>query len=247
MLILFTDDIPIQAGDESTSANNQSQLNQLLSITEETETIDQQLIGTRNHLVRSSKEILRTHKVPFPGFKKSKDKDKEKETNSSNTNATNKNQQSKNGGLFSADGIKDSVIIAATKQLTKKEKKASMQAASIDTTDTTSHNDKTSPLLQIKRKSSSVDVTSNGPIISTNDIVQMQTFANGNSMILEEKMHDVLTTGGTMVTTLESSDHKSLEQSSTSELINGPQRNSMIVDHNSSKSTSLNNMQISQV
>lgn len=245
MFISFTDDIPIQAGDESTSANNQSQLNQLLSITEESESADPQ-IGTRNNLVRSSKEILRTHKVPFSGFKKSKDKDKEKETSSNSANATNKNQQTKNGGLFSTDGNKDSVIIAATKQLMKKEKKASMQAASIDATDIITHNDKTSPLLQIKRKSASIDVTPNGPITSTIDIVQMQTFANGNSVIVEEKMVDVLI-NSTTLTTLESGDHMSPEQCSTSESNNGPQRNSMIIDHNNSKSTSLNNMQISQV
>lgn len=75
----MTDDIPIQAGDESGAGN----LSQLISITEESEptggssTTETQL-GMRNNLVRSSKEILKTHKVPFPGFKK-KDKDKEKD------------------------------------------------------------------------------------------------------------------------------------------------------------------------
>lgn len=57
------------------------------SITEELETAGggnsstaEPSLGMRNNLVRSSKEILKTHKVPFPGFKK-KDKDKEKEKN----------------------------------------------------------------------------------------------------------------------------------------------------------------------
>lgn len=71
------DDIPIQAGDEGASSN----VSQLISITEEAETggsSTTETLGMRNNLVRSSKEILKTHKVPFPGFKK-KDKDKEKD------------------------------------------------------------------------------------------------------------------------------------------------------------------------
>lgn len=82
--------------------------------------------------------------------------------------------------------MKDSVIIAATKQLTKKDKRgsnAALQAVSIDTSDT-SYLDKTSsPSLQVKRKSSSIDVTSNGPNI---DLVQLSSFANGNPVINEE-------------------------------------------------------------
>lgn len=73
------DDIPIQAGDEGATSN----VSQLISITEESETSgggggSSEPLGMRNNLVRSSKEILKTHKVPFPGFKK-KDKDKEKD------------------------------------------------------------------------------------------------------------------------------------------------------------------------
>lgn len=76
---ISTDDIPIQAGDEGATSN----LSQLISITEESETSGggggtSEPLGMRNNLVRSSKEILKTHKVPFPGFKK-KDKDKEKD------------------------------------------------------------------------------------------------------------------------------------------------------------------------
>lgn len=89
--------------------------------------------------------------------------------------------QSKNGNIFS-DGMKDSVIIAATKQLTKKDKRGSLQTVSIDTSDT-SYLDKASPSLQVKRKSSSIDVTSNGPNI---DLVQMSSFSNGNPVIAEE-------------------------------------------------------------
>lgn len=71
------DDIPIQAHEESGNSSNQ-----LVSITEESEAIggsSEPQLGMRNNLVRSSKEILKTHKVPFPGFKKLKDKDKEKD------------------------------------------------------------------------------------------------------------------------------------------------------------------------
>lgn len=93
-----------------------------------------------------------------------------------------KPQSNKNGNIFS-DGVKESVIIAATKQLTKKDKRVSssaLQAVSMDASDSM-YLDKVSPSTQIKRKSSSVDVTSNGPI------VQMSTFSNGNSIIAEEK------------------------------------------------------------
>lgn len=77
------DDIPIQAGDETGVGN----VSQLISITEESEptgggSTTETPLGMRNNLVRSSKEILKTHKVPFPGFKK-KDKDKEKEKDKS--------------------------------------------------------------------------------------------------------------------------------------------------------------------
>lgn len=81
----FPDDIPIQAGDEGASSN----VSQLISITEESETsggtTTETPLGMRNNLVRSSKEILKTHKVPFPGFKK-KDKDKEKDKEKSVSN-----------------------------------------------------------------------------------------------------------------------------------------------------------------
>lgn len=79
-----TDDIPIQAGDESGAGN----VSQLISITEESEptgsssTTETQL-GMRNNLVRSSKEILKTHKVPFLQ-KRIKEKDKNVSTTTRN-------------------------------------------------------------------------------------------------------------------------------------------------------------------
>lgn len=98
---------------------------------------------------------------------------------------TTKVQSSKNGNIFT-DGMKDSVITAATKQLTRKDKRgsnAALQAASIDTSDTSYLDRTSSPSLQTKRKSSSIDVTSNGPNI---DLVQLSSFANGNPVINEE-------------------------------------------------------------
>lgn len=66
--------------DELNASNNMSQL---VSITEESEAISgtgttEPQLGIRNNLVRSSKEILKTHKA-FPGFKKLKDKEKDKD------------------------------------------------------------------------------------------------------------------------------------------------------------------------
>lgn len=198
---MFLDDIPIQLSDELNASNNTSQL---VSITEESEAISggsntEPQLGMRNNLVRSSKEILKTHKVPFPGFKKLKDKEKDKDKDTSGNSASTtsilsatgstiiagaKLQSNKNGNIFT-DGVKESVIIAATKQLTKKDKRASsatLQTASIDVGDSTYLDKGASPSMQIKRKSNSIDVTSNGPM------VQMQTFSNGNSIITEEKL-----------------------------------------------------------
>lgn len=226
MLISFPDDIPIQAGDESV---NQSTL---LSISEEIEAGESQL-GTRNNLVRSSKEILKTHKVPFSGFKKLKDKEKDKD--SGGTNTTSKNQSSKNGSILNLDGIKESVIVAATKQLTRKDKKNSMQMSSTDASDGSVYADKASPLLQIKRKSSSVDVINNVPSL---DLVQMQSFTNGNSIIVEEKKAIEATADDVVIGIEKSADVLIAQQS---------QRTSLIVDQNGKASTTNNNMQISQV
>lgn len=143
--------------------------------------------------------------------------------------------QSKNGNIFS-DGMKDSVIIAATKQLTKKDKRgssAALQTASIDASDAT-YLDKASPSLQMKRKSSSVDVTLNGPMTSI-DHVQLSTFANGNPVINEEGKPSSISANG---------DYNTVDGN-----INDSDLSSMISEHNNSKpaSTANNNMQISQV
>lgn len=222
MLMYFPDDIPIQAGDESL---NQSAL---LSISEETEASGEPQLGTRNNLVRSSKELLKTHKVPFSGFKKLKDKEKDKD--SGGTNVANKNQLSKNGSILSMDGVKESVIVAATKQLTRKDKKNSLQMNSVDASDGNA-----SPLLQIKRKSSNVEVTNNGPSL---DLVQMQSFTNGNSIIVEEKKAtDVIVDDAV----------SGIEKSADAVIGQQTQRTSLIVDQNGKTSTTNNNMQISQV
>lgn len=218
----ISDDIPIQANDESLSQS------QLVSISEENGENGETSFSGRNNLVRSSKEILKTHKVPFPGFKKLKDKEKDKEKDKDKDNvdkqmATGKNQSSKNGNILNMDGVKENVIIAATKQLTKKDKRSSFQAASIDVSDVGHFVDKTSPMLQNKRKSSSVDV--NGPT----DSVQMQTFANGSSVIVEErKINETI------------SENSSTTEKSPDSIIN-QQRASVVIDQNGKATTVANN------
>lgn len=145
--------------------------------------------------------------------------------------------QSKNGNIFT-DGMKDSVIIAATKQLTKKDKRgsnAALQAASIETSDAT-YLDKTSPSLQVKRKSSSIDVTSNGPM-NTIDLVQMSSYANGNPIISEEGKPSPTSANGDYIT------GEGNMTDTNSDL------SSIISEHSkpATTSTANNNMQISQV
>lgn len=145
--------------------------------------------------------------------------------------------QSKNGNIFS-DGIKDAVIIAATKQLTKKDKRgssAALQTVSVDTSDSM-YLEKTSPSMQMKRKSSSIDVTINGPTINTIDLVQMSSFSNGNPVINEEVKPSPTSTNG---------DYNTIDTNSD--------LSSIISEHSSIKpattttTTTNNNMQISQV
>lgn len=141
--------------------------------------------------------------------------------------------------------MKESVIIAATKQLTKKDKKnssAGLQTVSIDAGDSV-YLDKASPSLQFKRKSSSVDITSNGPVTSI-DLVQMPSYANGNSIISEEKTTKA---PGLVVSVGNGSgDYTSIIDGNGS-IEKNSDLSSIIVDHNSSKTTANNNMQISQV
>lgn len=215
----FPDDIPIQSTEEA----NQ----QMASITEENEADLQ--IGSRNVLIRSSKEILKTHKVPFPGFKKKdkdkdkdrdKDKDKDKETKDNSSGG--KSPAIKNGNIFS-DNKESPVITAINKPFMKKEKRASLQTSSVDATDFNLV-DKTSPTANIKRKSSSIDVVNT----ITADIMQLQSFANG-SVIIEEKSD---------------ADGNGIVDAMNTESNNVSQRSSIIVDHNAKV---LNNTQISQV
>lgn len=190
--------------------------------------------------MRSSKEILKTHKVPFSGFKKLKDKekDKEKDKDSGGTNANNKNQSSKNGSILNMDGMKDAVIVAATKQLTRKDKKNSLQMISVDASDGSSFADKASPLLQNKRKSSSVDATNNGPSL---DLVQMQSFTNGNAIIIVEEKKTINDASIVDDATV------GVEKSPDVVIGQPPPRASLIVDQNGKSSAANNNMQISQV
>lgn len=132
------------------------------------------------------------------------------------------------------------MILATTKQLTKKDKRgssAALQTVSIDASDST-YLDKTSPLLQTKRKSSSVDVTLNGPSI---DLVQMSAFANGNPVINEEIKPSPTSANGDYIP------NEGNLTDTNSDL------SSIISEHNNSNktvtvsTTANNNMQISQV
>lgn len=222
----ISDDIPIQAGDDATTAN------QLVSISEETETDPQ--IGTRNALIRSSKEILKTHKVPFPGFKKNKDKDKdkdkEKEKEGKENAGAGKSGTVKNGNLFSVADGKDglgSTTVSNIKQLTKKDKRASLQS-SVDAVDI-GLVDKTSPTTNIKRKSSSIDLI-NSSIGA--DGIPLQPFPNG-SIIVEERIDGHFVADGNGIADTTNGDGNNVSQ-----------RASVIIDHNNKIQT---NMQVSQV
>lgn len=215
------DDIPIQATDEANSSS------QLVSISEETEADPQ--IGSRNALIRSSKEILKTHKVPFPGFKKNKDKDKDKDKEKDKDIK----EKEKDGILSKSSGVKNGNLFGDNKdsttsnsKQTKKDKRASLQS-SVDAIDL-SLADKTSPIPNIKRKSSSVDAVSS----NIGDGIQLQSFANG-SVIVEEKSEIDYTTDGNGLSDTTNTDGNGVSQ-----------RSSIILDHNTKIQ---NNMQISQV
>lgn len=152
------------------------------------------------------------------------------------SNLSNTKDKSKNGNIFS-----DGMILATTKQLTKKDKRGSSAAlqafASIDTSDAT-YLDKSSPLLQTKRKSSSIDMTLNGPSI---DLMQISSFANGNSVINEEIKPSPTSANG---------EYMPIESNLTD---TNSDLSSIISEHNNSNksanvsTTANNNMQISQV
>lgn len=154
------------------------------------------------------------------------------------TQSINAKIPSKNGNIFS-DGIKDAVIIAATKQLTKKDKRgssAALQTVSIDASDST-YLEKTSPSMQTKRKSSNVEVALNGPVNSI-DLVQMSSFANGNPVINEEGKPSPTSANG---------DYTTVDASLTD---TNSDLSSIISEHNNSNKPATatnNNMQISQV
>lgn len=123
---------------------------QLLSITEELES--EPTLGTRNTGNRGSKDNPKLHKVPFPGFKKSKDKEPR--------NVTTKN------GSISEPATKE-----PTKSLINKLTNRGSNQVSADFGDGLERQ-----LPPLKQKNSSNDIL-NGALPS--DIVPMQPLING--------------------------------------------------------------------
>lgn len=139
----------------------------LVSISEESENDAQ--FGHRNTGIRGSKDNPKVHKVQFPAFKKSKDKDKD------GSGAGGKNAIGKNNGLASNE--KDT-----SKTAHKKDKYANRGSlpASGDSTDGL---DKISPMPNIKRKNSQIDLvlsSDNGPLTNGNN-----TGVNGDEKFIK--------------------------------------------------------------
>lgn len=118
--------------------------------------------------------------------------------------------------------------MASAKQLTKKDKRASLQT--IDAVDT-SLVDKTSPTSNVKRKSNSIDVVNSAAVA---DGIQLQPFANGG-IITEERIDGHFITDGNGLTDTTNGDGGSNNVS---------QRASVIIDQNNKIQV---NMQVSQV
>lgn len=135
------DDIPIQGAKDDPS--------QLVAITEELET--EPTLGNRNTTHRGSKENTKLHKVPFPGFKKSKDKET-------------KGVATKNGA------IPEPTAKEPTKSLINKLTNRGSNQVSVDIGD----GFPTGQLPPLKQKNSSNDVL-NGAI----EIVPLQSIGNG--------------------------------------------------------------------
>lgn len=77
------DDIPIIQGNK----DDNTVPGPLLSITEEANDVESQT-GTKHIALRTAKDVIKTHKVPFPGFKKLKDKEKDKKLNEVHKNGS---------------------------------------------------------------------------------------------------------------------------------------------------------------
>lgn len=141
--IPIPDDIPIQGAKDDPS--------QLLAISEELET--EPTLANRNTTHRGSKENPKLHKVPFPGFKKSKDKEAKSVT-------------TKNGSISEStakEPSKPSLINKLTNRVSNQ--------VSVDIGDGL---DKQLPPL--KQKNSSSDIM-NGALAG--EIVAMQSLTNG--------------------------------------------------------------------
>lgn len=174
-LIPLPDDIPIQGAKDD----------QLLSITEEMET--EPTLGNRNTANRGSKENTKIHKVPFPGFKKSKDKEKDS-----------KNAPAKNGPNA------EIITKEPTKSLINKLTNRGSNQISADIGDGL---DKIiSSVPPLKQKNSNNDIL-NGTIPS--DMVAMQSLTNGGNS--EDKIQ--MESHNTSVETSDSIDTTSPDES----------------------------------
>ncbi|KAG4078815.1 hypothetical protein HA402_015405 [Bradysia odoriphaga] len=138
------DDIPIQGAKDDPS--------QLLAITEELET--EPTLANRNTTNRGSKENPKLHKVPFPGFKKSKDKEA-------------KNVTTRNGS------IPETMAKEPTKSLINKLTNRVSNQVSADVGDGLDRQ-----LPPLKQKNSSNDII-NGALVG--EIVPMQSLTNGGA------------------------------------------------------------------
>lgn len=178
-MISFTDDIPIQKDDGTGAANppiQQTPAIQLGSINEELESEVQAANKVQSGKVKDG--TSKVHKAPFQGLKKLIDREKDKDKDSVTTKQTT-SSIIKNG----LNDTKENVKKFITKD--KQNKPPLMSGVTFDdvTSDKlsastiNSSNVGNSPLSLIKRKSSSIDVTTtsqfNGPITSShsNDIL----------------------------------------------------------------------------
>ncbi|KAJ6644356.1 Hyccin, partial [Pseudolycoriella hygida] len=133
-------DIPIQGAKDDPS--------QLLAITEELET--EPTLGNRNTTQRGSKDNPKLHKVPFPGFKKSKDKET-------------KNVATRNGSI--------DIVKEPTKSLITKLTSRGSNQVNVDIGDGLDRQ-----LPPLKQKNSSNDILNGVP---ATEMVPMQSLTNG--------------------------------------------------------------------
>uniref|UniRef100_A0A336M8S9 CSON012039 protein n=1 Tax=Culicoides sonorensis TaxID=179676 RepID=A0A336M8S9_CULSO len=164
------DDIPIQAEDGQ---------GHLTSINEDGEPDLQN--SSRNSGVRGSKEGQSKHKIGLSGLRKLKDKDRSKDKDK---DSESKQSVNKNGVPPEVGATPPPKEMSLSKKLLEKKdkligKSSSLSTgSSIDVSETPVKNS-SSPLALLKRKSSSIDVTSTN-IVTVQPTTQEKEIANGN-------------------------------------------------------------------